>query len=74
MADFGWAIRRMKDDKVSVSREGWNGRGMYLRYVPETVDRDMAPFIVMFPVHGSPVPWLASQTDMLADDWQDGPS
>jgi len=28
------------------------------------------PFIVMKTVTGQLVPWLASQTDMLSDDWQ----
>ncbi len=29
-----------------------------------------APYVMMRTVDGSFVPWLCSQTDLLADDWQ----
>lgn len=82
---FGLAIEAMKKGK-KVSRRGWNGKGMFLYYVPEgrypaRTDAaksiaeedgkvDYGAYIAMKTVQGNIVPWLASQTDMLADDWE----
>jgi len=59
-----------------LQREGWNGKGMYL-FLVDTWDYensnpqlDRLPFIAMKTAQGQVVPWLASQTDMLANDWQ----
>lgn len=72
--DFGDAIRSMKAD-YRVSRSGWNGKGMYL-FLATGGEADsrvehhlLLPFIVMRTAQGDFVPWLASQTDMLAEDW-----
>jgi hypothetical protein len=55
------------------SRQGWNGRGMYLFLVPSWaatgVEEARLPFLAMRTVQGAVVPWLASQTDLLAHDW-----
>lgn len=32
--DFGYAVKMMKEGK-RVERAGWNGKGMFLYYVPE---------------------------------------
>lgn len=62
-----------------VARSGWNGRGMWLRMIPASewhlmeVNVDgakLASFIGMRTVDHSFVPWLASQTDLLAEDWK----
>ena len=50
-----------------VRRAGWNGKGMHVRLME--VD-GVLPFIAMQTVQGELVPWLASQTDILAEDWQ----
>lgn len=84
MMDFGDAIRAMKAGK-RVAREGWNGKGMFLFLVNGstfTVNREPLLSImgegtqVQYHAHidmktaqGYVVPWLASQADMLADDW-----
>lgn len=81
---FGWAIDQMHKGE-RVQRAGWNGKGMFLFLVRKwemsspfpgnTVswhlirDNEFAPFIAMKTVDGKIVPWLASQTDMLASDW-----
>jgi hypothetical protein len=70
---------------MAVSRAGWNGKGMFLYYVDagrypakSSVARahwgnagvvPYLPYIAMKTADGSVVPWLASQTDVLADDW-----
>lgn len=59
-----------------VQRAGWNGKGMYLLYIGSGSfiagnDRKLLdPFIGMWTVGSTFVPWLASQTDILATDWQ----
>ena len=67
--NFGEAIDALKDGK-KVSREGWNGKGMYLELqVPDEHSKMSLPYIYMKTVQDDLVPWLASQTDVLAEDW-----
>ena len=77
--DFGKAIEALKQDKL-VAREGWNGKGMFLYLAVVTAVQtiegvpcgisNVRPCIVMKDAQGMCVPgWLASQTDMLAEDW-----
>jgi hypothetical protein len=67
---FGHAIHALKAGH-RVARAGWNGKGMWLALqVPDAKSKMTLPYIYMRTVQGDLVPWLASQTDMLADDWQ----
>lgn len=67
--DFGQAIRALKDGQM-VARSGWNGENMHLELqVPDARSKMSLPYIFMFTAQGDRVPWLASQTDMLAEDW-----
>lgn len=74
--DFGTALKLLKDGH-RVARSGWNGKGMWLLLqVPDEHSKMTHPYIyIEYPVghvaypQGSRVPWLASQTDALADDW-----
>ena len=77
-ADFSDALMWLKEGK-RVQRAGWNGKGMWLKLVPtdiadkvafEYAALDAAPWIGMKTADDKFVPWLASQTDMLATDWQ----
>ena len=61
--DFGKALTALRAGRL-VQREGWNGKGMFLYFVPGS------EFIDMRTAQGDCVPWLASQTDLLAEDWQ----
>lgn len=65
--DIGQAVTAMRAG-MRVARAGWNGRGMYL-YL-QTTQPPWQPFVVMFTAQGTLVPWLCSQTDLLADDWE----
>lgn len=74
---FGYAIELLKNGH-KVAREGWNGKGMYLRHVDGRnykVHEDFTEgcaelsFIAMKTADNRIVPWLASQTDMLSEDW-----
>ena len=67
--NFGEAISRLKNGE-KVAREGWNGVGMYLALqVPDEHSKMQRPYIYMSPVDGNFVPWVASQSDILAEDW-----
>lgn len=81
---FGQAIEALKVGK-KVARTGWNGKGMFLYLVPAASypaqtgaakgywgENAMVPYgayIAMKTVQENVVPWLASQTDVLAEDW-----
>lgn len=67
--DFGWAIKQLKAGN-KVCRQGWNGKGMWLGLqVPDANSKMGLPYIYMKVVTGELVPWLASQTDMIAEDY-----
>lgn len=77
--DFSEALRALKAGR-KVAREGWNGKGMYLFKSPKVGCQmykkftgkdinDLQEFIVMKAADDTLVPWLASQTDVLAEDW-----
>jgi hypothetical protein len=81
---FGGAIEALKNGE-KVARSGWNGKGMFLFLVKgstfkvnrppllgiyeEGTEINYCPHIDMKTADGSIVPWLASQTDVLAEDW-----
>jgi len=83
---FGDALASLKAG-ARVARSGWNGKGMFLFLVPGskfTVNRppllgiypegtvvDYCPHIDIRTADGKVVPWLASQTDVLAEDWRE---
>lgn len=82
---IGWAVKNMQDG-LKVCREGWNGKGMFLFFVsgstfqvnrppllgiyPEGTEINYCPHVDMKTADGSIVPWLCSQSDLLATDWQ----
>jgi hypothetical protein len=76
---FGWAIRQLKAGS-SVRRAGWNGKGISLTLQMTSVDSEMTHPYIYIDTTGlqtdnpaAPkviVPWLASQTDMLSEDWE----
>ena len=91
---FGHAIQAMKEG-LKVARKGWNGKGMFVVYMPplylppyntedtarkvndrtakwigEDTPLDSQGYFAMFTAHKKWQPgWLASQADMLAEDW-----
>lgn len=68
--DFGSAIKALKLGNT-VARSGWNGKGMWLALQrPDAGSKMSLPYIYMKTVQGDLVPWLASQTDVLAEDWE----
>lgn len=68
--DFGEAVASLKAGE-KVCRAGWNGKGMWLELQrPDDNSKMTLPYIYMSTVDGNLVPWLASQTDILSEDWE----
>ena len=75
---FGQALELLKQGK-KVYRKGWNGKGIWLELqIPDAHSKMTLPYIYIEYPHGhlayplgSRVPWFASQTDMLMDDWEE---
>lgn len=65
--DFGAALEALRNGE-NVSRKGWNGKGMWVELMVPDDDR-YRQYLLMYTVDGSYVPWVASQTDLLANDW-----
>ena len=79
--NFGEAIQAIKSGHA-VQRQGWNGKNMHI-YLEDHFDcvipggvfkgttRKYDPVICMFTAQQTHQPgWLASQADILAEDWQ----
>jgi hypothetical protein len=82
--EIGEAVQAMKDGSL-VARKGWNGKNMFLFYVPGSTFKVNRPplnviyeegteinyhaHIDMKTATGEVVPWLCSQTDLLANDY-----
>ena len=76
--NFGLAIELLRVG-CKVAREGWNGKGIFIKLqVPDQFSKMTSPYIYIDTTNlqtnnknapKSLVPWLASQTDMLAEDW-----
>jgi uncharacterized protein DUF2829 len=82
---IGWAVKQMKGGQ-RVRRTGWNGKGMFLFLVPgSTFSVNRPPLLGIYPegtqikyhahvdmktATGEVVPWLCSQSDLLAIDWE----
>ena len=83
--NFSDALSKIKDGH-RLARAGWNGRGMFIFLVAgshfkvnrepllsimgEGADVTYRPHIDMKDAEGKVVPWLASQTDIMAEDWE----
>ena len=67
--DFGQALTGLKNG-YKLARDGWNGKGMWIHLQTPTDQSKMTlPYIYMKTADDKLVPWLASQTDILAEDW-----
>lgn len=69
MFGIGQAVNELREGS-RVARAGWNGKNMYLELqVPDAHSKMTLPYVYMRTVQGDLVPWLCSQTDLLATDW-----
>jgi hypothetical protein len=70
MSTIGWAVERLQEGH-KVRRSGWNGKGMWLHLqVPDAHSKMTLPYVYLSTAQGDLVPWLCSQTDLLAEDWE----
>lgn len=54
----------------ALKRTGWNGKGMYIMgQFPDEHSKMNRPYIFIAGVDSLLVPWIASQTDLFAEDW-----
>lgn len=78
---FGHAIELIKEG-FKLARKGWNGNGMYIEYVaaedwnsislerPGFADElKPRPWLGIKTVDDQFMPWVPSQSDVLAEDW-----
>jgi hypothetical protein len=84
LMSFSGALQLLKEGK-KVARQGWNGKDMFLFLVagskftvsrapllgiyPEGTEVEYHAHIDMKTAQGYVVPWLASQSDLLSNDW-----
>lgn len=79
---FSDALYHLKNGK-KLTRLGWNGKGLFITLqVPDENSKMTRPYIYITTPVGSTnqfgqandkeqrVPWLASQTDLMAEDWE----
>lgn len=77
--DFGQALWNLKNGN-KVRRKGWNGKGIFIELQkPDKYSKMTHPYIFIdstglqtdnINAPKNRVPWFASQTDMLSDDWE----
>ena len=82
--DFGEAIKELKNGN-KVSRSGWNGKGMFIYYIPANLYKSYTeigntiadengmvsyePYLAIKNVKGTVSTWVPSINDCLAEDW-----
>lgn len=73
---LGGALISLKAGKF-VAREGWNAHHYLGLQTPDAQSANTAPYIYMIvgtdanDMKGARVPWVCSQSDMLAEDWHE---
>ncbi len=71
IGSFSWALERLKEG-ATVTRKGWNGKGMWLEaQFPDEYSKMSLPYIYMKTATDDLIPWLASHTDLFAEDWEE---
>ena len=81
--DFGDALKLLKEGK-RVKRKGWNGKNQHIELAScisyKNIENEIVNInhenignkaILFVGTSGTQMGWLASQADMLADDWQE---
>jgi len=75
MVSFSKALEAVKDGKA-IQRSGWNGSGLTVKaQFPDAHSKMTLPYLyIEYPENAKTTPrakcpWLASQTDIMAEDW-----
>ena len=68
--DYSDALINLKAGN-RMSRSGWNGRGMWIAaQYPDAHSKMTEPYLYMKTAQGGLIPWLCSQADAFAEDWE----
>jgi Protein of unknown function (DUF2829) len=70
--NFGEALAVLKQGG-HIFRQGWNAQGMWVALMAAGTEPGALmdkPYIYMKAFDGGFVPWVASQTDLLSNDWE----
>jgi hypothetical protein len=67
--DFSDALKELRNGKL-LTRKGWNGNGQYIALQTSDEHSKMTQPYLYFTSGTTVVPWVASQTDLLNDDWE----
>lgn len=68
MFDFGVAVHKLKAGE-KVTRRGWAKKHIYTYIVKEDKTNNTGEYIAIKTGLGTIMPFVASATDLLADDW-----
>ncbi len=70
--NFSQAFHEVKEGK-KISRPGWNGKGLFVQaQFPDEHSKMGNPYLYIdaTALGGKLNPWLPSQTDLFAEDWE----
>lgn len=84
--DFASAIEACRNAEAAICRSGWNGKGMFVyavsagnypatspvakRAFGENALVPYGPYLAIKSADGVVSPWVPSQADMAANDWE----
>jgi len=69
MLTFSEALGAVKGG-YAIQRAGWNGKDLkVLAQYPDEHSKMSLPYLYIEYPNGDRCPWLASQTDIMAEDW-----
>lgn len=67
--NFGDALSHAKKG-AAIQRDGWNGKDLkVLVQFPDENSKMSLPYLYIEYPDGRKCPWLASQTDIMSEDW-----
>ena len=67
---IGWAVQQMQYG-ARVTRRGWNGKNQWIAIQrPDDNSKMTERYVYMKNAQGGLIPWLCSQGDLLATDWE----
>jgi len=68
--NFSEALELLKDN-FKVCRNGWNGKDVFIKaQFPDENSKMNLPYLYIEYPDGRRCPWLASQTDLMSNDWR----
>lgn len=68
--DFSYALQMLKDGFM-ITRQGWNGKNQFIKLQRVDKESKMTKDYIYFSDNKDIlIPWVASQSDLLAEDWE----